>query len=327
MNMKLFENIDNNLRCLLCPNYCILKENQYGLCKTRKRNGDKIINPYSGIISSSGLDPIEKKPLYHFMPGSSIFSVGFYGCTLKCQFCQNYSISQYHPDENEEKFEPDEMFELLNQKKLNAIAFTYSEPTLYFEWVLELSILCKKNNIKTVLVTNGYLNEEPAKELFKYIDAVNIDLKSFREEFYKKICSGKLEPVKNFIKIAYENKIHMELTTLVITNTNDSEEEMNDIIDFISSISRDIPFHISRYHPEYNFSQPATSINKIDNYIRLARKKLNFVYGGNMSGNSDTLCKNCNELLVKRNYYESNIKSLDEKGNCSKCGTFNNIII
>ena len=258
-NATLYKKLENGkIQCLLCPNYCPLNENQFGLCGTRLRVKEEVINQFSGIISSSGMDPIEKKPLYHFYPSSAIFSVGFYGCTLKCQFCQNYSISQYHPGKNEHKISPEDMIDLLKEKNLKSIAFTYSEPTLYFEWVLETAILCRKNNIKTVLVTNGYLNPEPAEILLEYIDAANIDLKAWSEEFYKKICGGKLEPVKEFIKIAYKKKVHIELTTLVITDTNDDEKEFDLLTDFISSISKDIPFHISRYHPEYKFAKPAT---------------------------------------------------------------------
>src|SRR4030042_4321548 len=153
MSNLLYKKNKDKVQCLLCPNLCVLNDDQYGLCGTRKREKEEVINPYSGIISSSGIDPMEKKPLYHFMPGSTIFSVGFYGCTLKCQFCQNYSISQYHPDKIDEKVSPKDIVYLLKEKNLKSIAFTYSEPLLYHEWVLEISILCRKNNIKTVLVT------------------------------------------------------------------------------------------------------------------------------------------------------------------------------
>jgi len=328
MSTELYEDLNGKIKCLLCPNLCTLNEEQFGLCKTRKREGDKIVNPYSGIISSSGIDPIEKKPLYHFMPGSEIFSVGFFGCTLKCQFCQNYSISQYHPDVNgEKKITPGEIVKLLLDRGLKSIAFTYSEPTLYYEWVKETSILCRKNNIKTVLVTNGYLNEKPAEDLLQYIDAANIDLKSSRDDFYKKICRGKIEPVKKFIKIAYKLNVHIELTTLIVTDTNDSIEEINEIIDFIKSISKDIPFHLSRYHPVYKYTKPPTSIDRLEHLIKIANEKLSYVYGGNMMGCSDTYCKECNKILVKRNYYSTSIISLDKSGKCTKCGAVNNFVL
>ena len=261
------------------------------------------------------------------MPGSNIFSIGFFGCTLKCQFCQNYSISQYHPDKNNEKFSPHDMIYLLKEKNIKSIAFTYSEPLLYHEWVLETSILCRKNNIRTILVTNGFINREPAEDILEYIDAANIDLKSSRDEFYKKICAGRVEPVKDFIKTAYRKKVHIEITTLVITDTNDSVEEFNEITDFISSISEDIPFHISRYHPAYEFNKEATPVRTLEKLIDISKKKLNYVYGGNMHGHSETYCKKCNEKLVDRDFYSTSIKSLDNNGNCRKCGTFNNFIV
>ncbi len=323
MDIALYRDHGDDVQCVLCPNYCVLKEGRYGLCRTRKREGRIVVNPYTGIISSSGLDPIEKKPLYHFMPGSQIFSVGFYGCTLRCQFCQNYSISQYHPEGTQERISPEDMVYLLKDKNLKSIAFTYSEPTLYFEWVRETAILCRDNNIKTVLVSNGYLNEEPAGELLQYIDAANIDLKSFNEGFYKKYCFGKLDPVKKFIRMAHEMKVHLELTTLVITDTNDSEEEMAEIVDFIASVSNNIPFHVSRYHPAYNFDKPPTSVEKLESLIWIAKKKLHYVYGGNIQNDSNTYCKKCGSQLVSRNYYSIRIKNIDSGGKCKSCGEFN----
>ncbi|MBN2546802.1 MAG: AmmeMemoRadiSam system radical SAM enzyme [Spirochaetes bacterium] len=318
---------DKKVQCLLCPNNCKLSENQFGLCDTRSCEKKEVVNKYSGIISSSGTDPIEKKPLYHFRPGSIIFSVGFFGCTLKCQFCQNYSISQFHPSFNHEKISPKDMVCFLKEKKYDQIAFTYSEPTLYYEWVLETSILCRKNNIKTVLVTNGYLNKEPAKQLLGFIDAANIDLKSFSNDFYKKNCRGKLEPVLEFIKIACDKAVHIEITTLIITDTNDSEEEMIKINDFISSVSKDIPFHISKYHPSYNFNKPATDLNKLRKLIEISKNKLNYVYGGNIEDYSNTYCKKCNNLLIKRDFYSISTSGLDKDGRCNKCKSENNIII
>jgi pyruvate formate lyase activating enzyme len=315
------------MQCTLCPNYCLLSNGKFGLCGIRKNENNSIINPFSGIISSSSIDPIEKKPLYHFMPGTNIYSVGFWGCTLHCQFCQNYSISQFQPQSNNKKITPKEIVNYLIKNDYKSIAFTYSEPTLYFEWVLETAKLCKKNNIKTVLVTNGYLNQKPAEILLEYIDAANIDLKSSKDEFYKKICNGKIEPVKKFIELTYKKSIHIEITTLVITNTNNDIEECNEITDFISSLSPDIPFHISRYRPEYQFNEPPTDEKIITKWILEAKKKLNYVYGGNIFEYSDTNCKNCGEILIKRNGYSISVINVDKNGNCNHCNKLNNIIM
>lgn len=325
---KLYSTENDVIQCLLCPNNCkFTRDKQFGACNIRRRLKGEIVNPFSGILSSESIDPIEKKPLYHFYPGSNIFSVGFFGCTLKCKFCQNYSISQNQPFPGTTKIKPEDIVYFLTEKNLGSIAFTYSEPTLYYEWVLATAKLCRKNNIKTVLVTNGYLNPEPAKELLAYIDAANIDLKAYTNEFYKKLCQGKLEPVKKFIEIAYITGVHIEVTTLVITGENDSIEENKNIVDYIANISRDIPYHISRYHPCYKFNAPATSESTIKTWVKNAREKLYYVYGGNVAFDNDTFCKNCKEQLVSRSFYNTSILSLDENGKCKKCNEFNNIIL
>ena len=322
--MNLLKKNDVILKCNICPNKCNLKEEQIGKCKARKIIDGNIIDIYSGIITSSNIDPIEKKPLYHFYPGSRIFSIGFYGCTMTCKFCQNYSISQItSPLRNSEKKSPDEILQLLKQNDFDMVAATYSEPLLHFEWLLDFFRLCKNENIKTVLVTNGYINIENAKKLFPYIDAMNVDLKSSKNDFYNKICGGTISPVKEFIIEGHKEKIHIEITTLVITDTNDKIEECDEITDFIYSISEDIPFHISKYFPTYKMENPATSIKTIENWVSIAKKKLNYVYGGNIGTFSDTNCPKCSSILIKRDFYGINIKNLIKNNSvveCKNCG-------
>lgn len=325
---SLYRKSGDSVICLLCPNGCSLKkEGQFGVCMIRKREDDRIVNAYSGILSSKSVDPIEKKPLYHFMPGSSIFSVGFYGCTLKCGFCQNHSISQHRPYNSEEPVTPEEIVAYLSRNKIPSIAFTYSEPTLYFEWVTETARLCREKNIKTVLVTNGYLNPEPARELLEVIDGANIDLKSSSDSFYTSICKGKLESVKEFIRIGFEQKVHIEVTTLVITDTNDSISEAEAISGFIASLSPDIPFHISRYHPCYKFTLPPTPESTIRAWCDTAAKKLHYVYAGNVGFDNNTICKKCGSVLVERSYYFTTRKALLPDGTCSSCGQTNNFFM
>jgi len=322
--MNLLNKNDVILECNICPNRCKIKENQTGRCKSRKVEYGNIVDIYSGIITSSNIDPIEKKPLYHFYPGSKIFSIGFYGCTMSCKFCQNYSISQISsPLKTNDKKSPNEILELLKQNNFDMVAATYSEPLLHFEWLFDFFKLCKKENIKTVLVTNGYINIENAKKLFPYIDAMNVDLKSSKNDFYNKICGGNISPIKEFIIEGYKEKVHIEITTLVITDTNDKIEECNEITDFIYSISKNIPFHISKYFPTYKMENRATPIKTIENWVSIAKEKLNYVYGGNIGAFSNTNCPKCDSILIKRDFYGISIENLKKNNSiveCKNCG-------
>ncbi len=327
----IIEKNDIVLNCPICPNECLLKPGQLGKCKSMKKVQRGIADLYSDFISSSNIDPIEKKPLYHFYPGSEIFSIGFYGCTMSCKFCQNYSISQISQVEEKRssskediKRTPLEVFNILRQSGYKMVAVTYSEPLLHFPWVLELFKLCKEYGIKTVLVTNGYTTIENSIKLFPYVDAMNVDLKSSSDSFYNKICGAKLEPVKEFIKEGYKAGVHMEITTLVITEANDSLFECDEITDFIASTSKDIPFHISRYFPTYKMENVATSVDTIKNWVSLASKKLNYVYGGNIDVSSDTICPHCGAILIKREQHSAknvNIEKYDTDIKCKKCQT------
>lgn len=326
--MKLYEKYNDSVKCLLCPNFCVLnKNNKRGLCNIREysEKDSSIINPYSGIISASSIDPIEKKPLYHFMPGTSIFSIGFYGCTLKCSFCQNYQISQNLPPEGSSVYTPSEIVDFMLSKGIKSAAFTYSEPLLYYEWVYQTSKLAFENNIKTVLVTNGFINENISAELLKYIDAVNIDLKSFSDNFYRKYLKGSIEPVKNFIRKSYENSVHTEITTLIIPGLNDSDNEITELTDFISSISDCIPLHINAYSPNWKMDIRAAGEDEISHIASLARKKLRYVYEGNIGKENTTKCSNCSSTLIRRTGYKTVIENLDIFGKCSKCRADNYI--
>ncbi|OHD39714.1 MAG: AmmeMemoRadiSam system radical SAM enzyme [Spirochaetes bacterium GWF1_31_7] len=327
-SLKLYEIKNNYSICLLCPNSCQLSQKKtVGLCGIRKFSevDHSIINPYSGIISAMSVDPIEKKPLYHFMPGSSVFSIGFYGCTLKCQFCQNYTISQTTPPHDSKRYSPEEIVNILIANQYPSIAFTYSEPLVYFEWVLETAKLCKANGIKTILVTNGFINKEPGSLLLNYIDAVNIDLKSFKNSFYTTYLEGSLESVKQFISTSIEKKVHTEITTLIIPGLNDSKEEIIQISEFIQSFSPLIPLHISSYHPSWKMSIRATNPDEIIKLSRLCEEKLAFVYPGNINTMTKTLCFHCKTLLIERSGYQTKLYNINKDGTCKKCGGFNYI--
>ncbi|MCX8058422.1 MAG: AmmeMemoRadiSam system radical SAM enzyme [Spirochaetes bacterium] len=323
-----FQVVDQNyVQCLLCPHLCKIKEGDFGKCKTRSNIGNKIYSMYYGMVSSIAMDPIEKKPLYHFYPGEKILSIGTAGCNFNCLFCQNYSISQN--TNIPLKFIPkEEVKKILIENNCNLLAFTYSEPLIWYETIYDYSKYLKEEleDIKIVLVTNGYINIKPLESLIKYIDAANVDLKSYSESFYKEICGGTLEPVKNFIKYTF-SKIHIEITTLVIPGKNDSEEEIENIAKFIFSLSADIPLHLSRYFPQYKMSIPPTNTDKIVRLADICKKYLKYVYTGNFYGGyEDTICPNCKSLLIERKGFFSKVLGLD--GNlCKHCGNKINIVI
>lgn len=274
----------SKIKCNICPNYCNLSEGQVGICRARKNENGQIISINYGHITSLALDPIEKKPLNRFHPGKNILSVGSFGCNLHCSFCQNHSISMVGKDETQTEYkEPDQLVELalrLKERNNIGIAFTYNEPLIGYEYVRDCAKLAKSHNLKNVVVTNGCFNEKVLDEILPYIDAFNIDLKGFTDDFYKKL-RGNLETVKNFIKIASE-QAHIEVTTLIIPGENDSEEEMRELVDFLAEINPEIPLHVSRFFPTYKMQdRPPTKITRIFELTDIAREKLKYVYEGN----------------------------------------------
>lgn len=314
-----FTKLENNkVECNLCPHNCIILEEKTGICKTRKNVNGELYSLNYGEVTAINIDPIEKKPLFHFYPGNNVFSIGTWGCNFKCKFCQNFEISQEKPY-NIYKIYPENLLDLVIQKKSKIVAFTYSEPIVWYEYVYDSAKLLKEKNIKTVLVTNGYINKKPLLELLPYIDAMNIDLKGFNDNFYNNIVGGKKDPVMDVIKLSYENNIHIEITVLVVTQGNDDYNELENMFKWIGSI--DIPIHLSRYYPIYKFHNPPTSIEKLENLYYLAKKYLNYVYLGNVWNKEfeSTYCPNCNTLLIEREGYNIRINNIDEKGRCKNC--------
>ncbi len=274
----------NKIECNICHHHCMLSDNQVGLCKGRINVDGKITALNYGKITALALDPIEKKPLRHFYPNSKILSVGSYGCNLKCGFCQNSEISMAGANDlNTQYATPENLVKMALDLKPEGnigIAYTYNEPLIGYEFVMDCAKLAKENDLKNVVVTNGCFCEEPMKELLPFIDALNIDLKGFTNKFYENI-GGDLETVKNFIKLANKYS-HIEITTLIIPDENDSEEEMINLSKFIASIDKDIPFHISRFFPCYKMiDKKSTKVDTVYKLATIARKKLNYVYEGN----------------------------------------------
>ena len=272
------------IQCDICPHRCNIEEGQTGFCNARSNHDGRIVDENYGMITSIALDPIEKKPLNRFFPASRILSVGSYGCNLRCPFCQNHDIAMCEIESASiVSIQPEALVEraveLIPQRNIG-IAFTYNEPLIGYEFVRDCAMLAHQNGLKTVVVTNGYINEKPLAELLPFIDAMNIDLKGFTDEFYATL-SGGLEPVKRAIKLASGN-CHVEVTTLIVPDENDSPEEIRSLSVWLASLSPDIPLHISRFFPRYKMAnRDATDVAHVYALANIAREKLHYVYEGN----------------------------------------------
>ena len=277
-----YEKLNGKVNCFLCPHHCLISEGKSGLCSVRT-NIDGILKTINyGEVTAMAMDPIEKKPLYHFEPGSKILSVGSFGCNFSCGFCQNYSIAHHRAESK--YYAPHELVDIIANIKDNiGIAFTYNEPSIWYEYVYDTSKLLKEKHpeFKVILVTNGYIEKEPLTRLMPYVDAMNIDLKSFSQDFYKKVCGGNLKPVQETIEAAYK-KCHVEITTLLVSSFNDSIEEVEEIAAYLSSLDKSIPLHLSRYFPNYKMDRPPTDLNVMMKARDIAKKYLDYVYLGNV---------------------------------------------
>ncbi|WP_297638311.1 radical SAM protein [uncultured Clostridium sp.] len=287
MECYFYKKDDDKLRCSLCPHNCLIKKEHTGVCGVRKAvlsdNELKLVSLNYGEVTSISLDPIEKKPLINFYPNSQILSIGSFGCNFKCSFCQNYSISQYKSESKH--IDIIEMTDfVLNMDNNLGLAFTYNEPTIWYEYVFQLAknIKEKDSSKKIVLVTNGFINEAPFLKLLPFIDALNIDLKG-NANYYQNICFGLLEPVKNTIRLAYEYKKHIELTLLLVPNQNTDKQTLKDIGEFIQNIDRTIPLHLSRYFPRYKMIEEPTSLELIKSSYNFLKDYLDNIILGNLT--------------------------------------------
>jgi pyruvate formate lyase activating enzyme len=274
---------DGKVHCYLCPHNCVIKPEALGACRARKNINGELFSMNYGEITSMALDPIEKKPLNRFYPGSMILSMGTFGCNLKCSFCQNWTIA--HEDTQTVTITPREAVEKANElvdRGNIGIAYTYNEPSIWYEYVYETCKLAKGEGLKNVLVTNGFIGKEPLLELLPYVDAMNIDVKAYTAKFYNEICKATLNDVKETVRIA-SDKCHIELTTLVIPGLNDSIEEIEQLSKWVASISPDIPLHLSRYFPNYKLTHiPPTPKDTLIKAREKASEYLKFVYLGNI---------------------------------------------
>jgi len=269
------------VRCRLCPVECVIADGRTGSCGVRVNKGGILYSEVYGRMTSAALDPIEKKPLYRYHPGEYIFSIGTKGCNLHCAFCQNWQISQI-PDVPTTGITSEEVIARAKEHGSFGIAYTYNEPFIWYEFVLETAKIARKNNLENVLVTNGYVNMKPLEEMLPYIDAMNIDLKAFNEDFYKKLCAGKLKKVLEVTKRA-ASSCHVELTTLIIPGMNDSDVEMKREADWIrDNTGSETPLHLSRYFPCYKMNLPPTPVETLERLRDVAMKSLKYVYLGNV---------------------------------------------
>lgn len=316
---------DKSVQCTLCPHMCVLREGKAGTCRVRRNTGGILVTKVYGFVSSLNFDPIEKKPLYHYFPGSTILSIGSYGCNLRCFFCQNCTISQtgVEPELPKTYFSPEEIVKIALDKSGNiGIAFTYNEPIVWFEYMVDIARLAKKAGLKTVMVTNGFINKEPLSVLLETIDAFSVDLKAFTEEFYSKVTSSQLEPVKEtLIQIRKAGK-HLEVVNLVVPELNDHSEAFSDMTKWIASeLGKETVLHISRYFPSFKLATFPTPVMAIRSLKRIAEKELAYVYSGNIAEDSnDTFCQKCNNILITRHIYDVKLSGLDIGGCCKACG-------
>ena len=315
------------IRCELCPHRCRIPAGKAGLCRVRVNQGGRPALPFYGRVSALSIDPIEKKPLYHFRPGSSILSVGFVGCNLRCPFCQNWEISQA-TDAAARTLSPRALVEEALAARSFGIAYTYSEPTVHFEYVRDAMEAAREAGLANVLVTNGGILEEPARELLALTDAANVDLKAFNAPTYWRVLGGDLATVMRFIEVAVASGVHVEATTLVVPGLNDSEDETDACATFLAGVSPDLPWHLSAYRPEYRWDAPPTSADSLRRIAERGRKKLSYVYVGNIAGESnDTVCPHCASVAVRRNGYRVDATGLaygsgpnGTSCRCARCG-------
>ena len=319
--MQFYKKDKDRLVCLLCSYYCKLKPNQIGICGVNKNVGDKIECLVYGHISALNIDPIEKKPLYHFLPKSKSLSLGTVGCNFKCSFCQNHGISQEKKIDKSKYHSPQDVVNMALNYKCESISYTYNEPTIFYPYAKDIAIEAKKYGIKSVYVSNGFESSEVINDMKGLIDAVNIDLKCFSQSYYKSNLGGNLNQVLENLKHFKRNDIWVEITTLLVPGKNDSKDELEKIAKFIKEeLDEFTPWHISSFHPDYkDMHIPHTSIESLKMAYKIGKNAgLKYVYIGNTSLQNDTLCPNCNQVVLKRNRFEV-IENNLKNGKCLKC--------
>ena len=320
---EFYKNEGNKIECLLCRHYCKLKDGQVGICGVNKNENGKLVNLVYGKVSAINIDPIEKKPLYHFLPGTTSLSIGTVGCNFQCPFCQNWQISQSKSLDGSYDVTPEQLVSLAVEKGCKSISYTYNEPTIFYPFAKDVALLAKKAGLKNVFVSNGFESPEVIDDMVGVIDAFNIDIKGFKDEYYKKYLKGGLQGVLDTLKRLKERNFWVECTTLIVPGDNDSDEELQDIANFIAKeLDVNTPWHISAFHPDYKVNDKgATPIETLQRAYNIGKEAgLNFIYMGNILNDNITYCPNCNESLIERVGFSVR-KNILNNGKCPKCGT------
>lgn len=319
---------DDRIQCDLCPRFCKLHKDQRGLCFVRQNLDDQIVMTSYGRSSGFAIDPIEKKPLNHFLPGTPVFSFGTAGCNLACKFCQNWDISKSRAlDTLTGKASPEAIARTALENGCKSVAYTYNDPVIFHEYAIDTAQACRSLGLKSVAVSAGYVCAEPRTEFYQWMDAANIDLKAFTERFYHEITGSHLQPVLDTLKyIKHETSVWLEVTTLIIPGENDSEAELEALTQWVvETLGPDVPLHFSAFHPDWKMLDKShTSLHSLLKARQIALKNgVHYAYVGNVhdKASDSTYCHHCNDLLIGRDWYELSEWSLDEKGCCNCCGT------
>lgn len=330
---QLYKKLANKkVHCLVCRRFCVISDGLTGACRVRKNIKGKLYSLVYGRTLTMAIDPIEKKPLFHFMPGTSCMSISTHGCNFHCTFCQNWESSQEfteHAITQVPYFSPEQIVEQTLEAHVPGISYTYTEPTIFFEYALDTMKLARKAGLYNVWVSNGYMSKQVADAIIPYLDAINIDLKG-NADFYKKLCVGiDIKGVKENIKYFAKKKVHVEVTNLIVPGFNDKDSDFKEVAKFIKGINPRMPLHFSKFFPNYKLNYlPPTPEAKILRAKEIAEKSgLKYVYAGNLAKEESTFCEKCKNILIKRVGFEASIMGIDSEGRCKRCGTKANIIL
>ncbi len=324
-----WEKDGERVHCLLCPQDCRIAEGRAGICGVRENVQGTLRTVNYAQVTSAALDPIEKKPLYHFHPGSWVLSLGTFGCNLSCRFCQNYTISQGRPAA--QTMSPEQAVRAAEDARSRGnigIAYTYSEPIVWYEYVRDTAKLARAAGLKNILVTNGLIREDPLEELLPLIDAMNVDIKAMDDAFYRTLCGARSgEAARRTVELAW-GRCSVEITNLLVTDENDDAEQVRELADWAAGVSPDLPLHLSAYHPMYKMTAPPTPLDRIERAAEIARARLNYVYVGNVmvDGGGDTVCPGCGEVVVRRGGFSADSR-LTGEGACPGCGRNVNVTV